>query len=556
MNMSGLVRDKWTKHKTYLKTTICSAVNNQGDVYGEKQDQDNLKSNAANVVYEDMFILPSNCYSIIDSADHIFSEIGKNKDIYIYGSIPVELRENKERNTLVPITPDGFRSRIESYGKKTVSHVMHNNVPALQQKLCSTESAKALLASKAAEEHLPSIRALLDCPVLTTELNILGRGYHEDNGGVLITKGEQPIDIDISTATSYLLNLLQDFEFATANDHSRAVGMMITPALKEGGFIKTPCPADISAADESQSGKTFRHKLNAAIYNDAPVVVVLKKGGVGSVDESIGSALATGRPFVLLDNFRGLFDSTFLEAAITTPEHVPVRLPQRAEQIINAQSVTFQLSSNGVYTTKDMANRSCMVRIHKNHNKQWCQWPEGNLIAHVKKYQSFYLGCVFSVIKEWVRLGSQKTSTTEHDMIEWAQSLDWIVQHIFKIAPLLDGHKAVQQEISEPNLVWLRSLCIEIERSQQLGVEFQANDIAELCEEADITWPSKRSLPDRLAEQKYVGTIMGKLFKKAGVEYITIDDYFVQRDVKQIYDEMRQGNRDRKTYTINRKSIN
>ena len=49
---------------------------------------------------------------------------------------------------------------------------------------------------------------------------------------------------------------------------------------------------------------------------------------------------------------------------------------------------------------------------------------------------------------------------------------------------------------------------------------------------------------------------MGKLFKKAGVEYITIDDYFVQRDVKQIYDEMRQGNRDRKTYTINRKSIN
>ena len=74
----------------------------------------------------------------------------------------------------------------------------------------------------------------------------------------------------------------------------------------------------------------------AAIYNSTPLVVTQKSGGVGSVDESIASALATGRPFVLLDNFRGNFNSAMLEAIITTPETVSVRVPKAADRIIDA----------------------------------------------------------------------------------------------------------------------------------------------------------------------------------------------------------------------------
>ena len=276
--------------------------------------------------------------------------------MFVHAGQPVELKISNGRYILGHVTPEGFRSRIESYGKKTMSYCTIKEQLALKSKLCTGEDAKALLSSKQMTDHLPNIRAVLDCAVLSEKLNILDAGYHSENGGLLITKGNRPVDVNINQAVDSLLNLFIDFEFVNDGDRSRAIAMLLTPALKMGGFINAPCPADISEADESQSGKTYRLKLNTAIYNDAPIIVALKKGGVGSIDESIATALATGRPFILLDNFRGMFDSTFLEAVITTPEAVPVRLPQRVEQIIDARIVTFQLSSNGVNTTKDMAN--------------------------------------------------------------------------------------------------------------------------------------------------------------------------------------------------------
>lgn len=374
-----------------------------------------------------------------------------------------------------------------------------------------------------------------------------------NKGGILITDGEQPQDIPIRDAVPALLKLLQDFIFSTPSDQSRAVAMMITPALKMGDFISSPCPADIAEADESQSGKTYRLKLNATLYNDAPIIVALKKGGVGSVDESIGSALATGRPFILLDNFRGQFNSTYLEAAITTPEAVPVRLPGRAEQIIDARVVTFQLSSNGLHTTKDMANRACMVRIIKKQDKKWYPWVEGSLIAHVKKNQAYYLGCVFSVIKEWAKQGYRKTTVTDHDMLDWAQSLDWIVQYIFGFPPLLDGHRAVQEEVSDPNSVWLRFVCIAMDKTGRLQTEIQAHEIAEICEENDIDWPNGRNLPDSEAEQQYVGTLMGKIFRDKSDDKTVIDNYIVTRTIKPIYDPLRKRHRDKKIYTVTKK---
>jgi len=549
MLMSGLVRDKWARNKTYLRRTILKTVSMQADVYKANMAAD-IDSSFQKEMRTNAFILPSNHYSIVDSAEHIFANIAKHRKIFICGGLPVELGTNNDRYILMPVTPEAFRSRIESYGKKTMSYIVHHDQIALKPKLCSNEDAKALLASKQMTDNLPSIRSLLNCSVLSKDLKILSRGYNDDNGGLLVTNGEHPQDVPVDKGVPALLNLLRDFVFSTCGDYSRAVSMIITPALKMSGFISSACPVDIAEAEESQSGKTYRLKLNAAVYNDAPIIVPLKKGGVGSVDESIGSAIAKGRPFILLDNFRGNLDSAFLEAVITTPEAVPVRLPMRAEQIIDARTVTFQLSSNGVYTTKDMANRSCMVRIRKKHDKQWYIWPEGDLIDHVKKYQAYYLGCVFSVIKEWSRRGCQKTDTTDHDMIEWAQILDWIVQNIFQLSPLLDGHKAIQNEISDPGLVWLRSVCIAAENAKRLGAEFQAHDIAELCGEADITWPGGRTLPDRDAEQKYVGTLMKKIFQDEPDDKITIDNYILKRTIKPIFNEISQRNRDKKIYTI------
>ena len=500
-------------------------------------------------ISENIMLLPSSSTTIIESAESIFRVISLKKDMFIFGGTISELRLSKGQYSLSQVSPDAFRSRIEGYDKPLMSYVMYKDKLVLQQKLCSTESAKALLASLPAIKLLPHVRVVTSCQILTSNLDVLGKGYHSHCGGILVTSGGQPEEVDVSDAVTSLVGLLDDNQFVTPSDKSRALSMMILPMMKMGGFIASPCPMDVAEANESQSGKTYRQKVIAAIYNETPVVVTMKKGGVGSVDESIASALATGRPFIQLDNFRGNLDSPMLEAVITTPESVSVRVPRATEQIIDASAVSFQLSSNGVNTTSDMANRSCISRIRKQANKKWKKWGEGDLLAHVKAHQNYYISCVMSVIKSWAELGKKMTDTTEHDMREWAQIMDWIVRFIFNSAPLLDGHNAIQDQVSNPNMTWLREVCIAAERDDKLGFRLLAHNIVELCEHEGIEYPNKRKYHEDDSAYKYVGVVMGKLFNKENI--LIIDSYEITRTEGEIYNENSRRHLMSKYYEIN-----
>lgn len=481
----------------------------------------------------DVILLPSNKTTITDSAKSIFNVIAQKKDMYVFGGAIVELKKSTGQYSLLQVPAEAFRSRIERYGKEVKAYVAYKDDYALRDKRCSMDNAKALMASDQAVELLPTVRVITPCPVLTTDLKVLSKGYHHKEG-ILVTQGKHPADVDLSQAVNALKGLLSDTEFITQSDEARALSMMILPMMKMARFITDPCPMDTAEANESQSGKTYRQKVIPAIYNSTALVVTQKSGGVGSVDESLASALATGRLFVQLDNFRGNFNSPMLEAIITTPETVSIRLPRLAEQIIDASVVSFQLSSNGVDTTPDMANRSCIIRIRKQPGRQWKKWPEGDLLAHIKANQHYYLGCVMAVVKAWVNAGKPTTDTTEHDMREWAQSMDWIVQNIFGMPPLLEGHQDIQKQVSNPQLTWLREVCIQAERDEKLNFDLLAHNIAELCEHADITYPNKRQYCDDGAF-KYIGVIMGKIFNKQ--DSVIIDNYKITKTEKDIYNE-------------------
>jgi len=508
-----------------------------GDQSEKSQDSNKL----------DAMFLPSNNTSITDSAKTIFPVIAKKEDMFIFGGAIVEEIKGKGQTSLKQVSPEAFRSRIESYDKPVMSYVTSNNEYALKPKICSIGNAKALMETKEARDLLPQINMVTECQILTNNLNVLDKGFHFKEG-ILVSQGKNVVKVDPEEAVEKLQGLLADNDFVTESDRSRALSMMILPMMKMGGFITAPCPMDIAEANESQSGKTYRQKVIAAIYNSSPLIVTQKNGGVGSVDESIASALATGRSFTLLDNFRGNFNSPMLEAIITTPETVPVRLPRQAEQTINATTVSFQLSSNGVDTTADLANRACIIRMRKQPDKQWKTWTEGDLLSHVRINQHYYLGCIFSVIKSWVNSGRPKTNTTEHDMREWAQTMDWIVQNIFKMPHLLEDHKNLQKQVSNPQLNWLREVCIKAEQNNKLGIELLAHDIADLCDHADIKFPNNRTY-DSEGANKYIGVIMGKLLNNENS--IIVDNYKIIREEKSKYHDKQKRHKPTKTYVIN-----
>jgi hypothetical protein len=466
----------------------------------------------ANAGDNGLLILPSGTVTITQSATKLFQRIAPTHTLFNRGGVVVMLVQDQQSGlALEVIRPSAARSLFEKYARFVAWRAGKDNKPVLKPTTVPEEMARALLESEAPKQFLPRVDGLINCPVIVGDGEIVGLGYHEGTR-LLITGGELPPEVPLSEAIESLKELVCEYDFQTPGDRSRALASFITPALKLGGHLKGNVPADVAEADKSQSGKTYRQKTVAAVYNDKASLVTCRAGGVGSVDESLNQQLIGGRPFIQLDNFRGKFDSPHIEALLTAEKSFPARVPHCREVEIDPSRFFVMLTSNGVETTRDFANRSSIVRIKKREGFTFRHYPEGDLLAHIRARQPYYLGCVFAIVCEWVRQGRQRTSETRHDFREWCQTLDWIVQHLLGEAPLMDGHEAAQVRVSNPNLTFLRKLALAVVEQGRVGIPLTASQLYEIADTAGVDVPGLRE-PTQDRGMRQIGIVMGRLFK-------------------------------------------
>jgi hypothetical protein len=207
-------------------------------------------------------VLPGGARSISESAKDLFNLIAPAKDIFIQDGVVTKLGKKDGVAALKYLKPDEARSTFEKYANLVV-----NTKQGLAPTICKQELAKAFLCSSEAQDILPKILGLINCPVIYEHegnLKNAGPGY-DDVTQRFVTGTAAPEDVDLSEARGALLGLLDEFQFETPADKSRAVACLIAPALKLGGFIKRRVPADIAQADLSQSEKTYRQLVIAAV---------------------------------------------------------------------------------------------------------------------------------------------------------------------------------------------------------------------------------------------------------------------------------------------------
>jgi len=501
-----------------------------------------------------ILILPSNVgMTITESTSRIYSRIAPSHQLFNRCGHAMRLEQGEDgTDRLAMISPTAFCSIVERFGRPHVYRADKDGKKKLVTTICAVSLAERMLACETVSQ-LPPVRGITACPLITEsegQLCILKQGYHSILGGVLVTGGGAPEDLPIDNARDALELLVAEFQFQTPGDRSRAIASMLTPALKLGGFIRGPIPIDVAEADFPQAGKTFRQKLIAALYGESPATIARRDRGVGGIDESIQEALLAGRPFVQLDNVRGPLNSQFLEMVVTAEGIVGVRVPYHAEVRVDTRHFFFFVTSNGVETTRDLAMRSSIVRIRKRPGHVFRQFPEGDLLAHVRANQPFYLGAVFSIIRAWWQRGGPTIPTTQHDFRCWAGILDWIVHHLFSAAPLLDGHEAAQVRVGNPAQSWLRSVALAVQAAGRLGEDMSASSIAALCEEETIPVPdSGRDNTD--ARLRRVGSLMARVFHETAA-HVTIDEFTVTRGASKQYNKRRQGFIPMKVYTFTR----
>lgn len=478
----------------------------------------------------DAIVLPGSGVTIKEAAENLFKRIGPKKTMFIRGGAVVGVTEEDGTSGLEVIGPAAARSRFESYATFLAWRAGRGHQPVLKPAIIAQDMAMALLESEEARTYLPNITGLINCPVIvSTDVGpqIVGKGYHPDTG-LFVTGGQTPPQVELSEAVAALQELLAEFDFQSLGDRSRAVASFITPALKLGRHLHGNVPADVAEADQSQAGKTYLQKLVAAVYNETLSMVTHRNGGVGSVDESLNSQLIAGRPFIQLDNFRGKFDSPHIEALLTAERSFPVRAPYSREVMVDPGWFIVMLTSNGVETTRDFANRGSIVRIRKRvPGFKFPSYPEGDLLDHVRACQPHYLGAVFAIVQRWIELGRPRSNETRHDFREWSQTLDWIVQGILSEAPLMDGHQAAQERVSNADLTFLRKLALAVAEQGRLSEPLIASALYEIADDAQVKIPGLRE-PEEDKGKLLIGSIMARLFKTAN-NSISLEGFTVTR---------------------------
>lgn len=404
--------------------------------------------------------------------------------------------------------------------------------------ICSNATADAIMHAEAFMAPMPEVKGISKVPVLV--LNEQGKlvattGYCPISK--MYSEGATPELMPVGQAVAIINEALSDFKFSSAGDKARAIAAILTPAAIRGGILRGRAPFDLGEADGSQAGKSYRHKLTAAMYNERVDVITQGNGrGLGNVEEAISAKLLAGSGFISIDNMRGKLDSPMIEA-MATEDTILCRVAYSAPQTVDPSKVTLQATSNRADITRDLANRSSVVRIrHQGFDYTWRQYPEGDILDHIRGNQHKYYGAIYTILNAWVEAGRPQDNVTDHSFKVWAGSLGWIVRTLFNAGDILAGHREIQERLTIPHMRWIREVAIAAVAglTGPCTEALRTSDLLELCLDNDIEVPGlgDRDNPDddntRKRVLQTIGRRMGRVIAK-GTAAVDIDGYRIYR---------------------------
>jgi Bifunctional DNA primase/polymerase, N-terminal len=478
-------------------------------------------------------------------ARQVFKRLAEEDRYFVQGRKLVRYDSTSKTERLSEISPDQLRSLLDKF--------FHPFKPAKRggephPATADKNDTLLLLASDEMKSELQYIARVVQHPLLVVENGkpeILTTGAHD---GIFIDSSDTIPNVPISEAVPALLDLFRDFKFNTPNDRSRAIAHLLSPALVFGNLLSDRVPMHVVQADQPGSGRGFMQKQILSIYNEASGIITNISKGVGGIDEALSRRLLDGLPFIQYDNWRGKLASEMLESALT--EDTASCRALHSDGIVPTKGAFFMLTSNGAELTPDLADRCCFVRIMKRPDGyQWSKYADGEYLSrHVENLRVYYLGCIYSVLSEWIRQGKPQNEGAPHRFWEWAGSMDWIVRNIFGLSPLLDGHRQVQKEVASSILVFLRQAGIKVQLEGRLGEELTAFALIQLAQRHDLTIPGVKDNTDEKAHQA-LGLKLSPCFKDK--DSIELDGSLtVVRKVKKVKREDGTGYFDTKVYVF------
>ena len=212
-------------------------------------------------------MVPAGQTTITQSATALFGVIGPKNELFYRGGAVVHLCHEEDRLMIRPVDPASATSLFEKH--VAFKQIKRAGMLVMSVATVITEAtAKQYLKSEACRTLLPTLKGVVHCPLLVE----IDGAVHQVNAGydpvtkLYVSNPATMPTVTVGKAVECLDSLLTEFRFQSEGDRSRALASFLTPALKFGGFINGPVPVEVAEANASQSGKSYRQQLVAAVY--------------------------------------------------------------------------------------------------------------------------------------------------------------------------------------------------------------------------------------------------------------------------------------------------
>lgn len=221
----------------------------------------------------------------------------------------------------------------------------------------------------APEPPLPTLRAVATAPTFTRDGRLLERGGYDARSGLLLVLSWTPREVPTAPTAAHLeearawwdTEALVDFPFASEADHTAAIGVALTPVLRE--MIDGPVPLTGVEASVRGAGKG---KLVTALLTPALGPRGWTVAALPREEEELRKALTAylteRRAAIVFDNVCHAVRSAVLAKALTDTTWDD-RLLGRSESVRAPVRCTWVLTANNPSYSDEIARRMVPIRL-------------------------------------------------------------------------------------------------------------------------------------------------------------------------------------------------
>jgi hypothetical protein len=248
-----------------------------------------------------------------------------------------------------------------------------------QERPCQmpVELAQRLLVAQDCWAGVPTLRAVVSHPLVTSDGRLLAHDGFYPDAGILIETGrtqsipDRPTREQVMTAIDTLWRPISLMPYEDASDAGAALALLLTAVVRP---VLDLAPLFITAAPSYGSGKTLLSQVASLVAGgDGEVTVISPHEEEQS--KSVLSILMAGTPAVILDNLSGELKGDALAAAMTARTFQGRLLGK--SQMIEAENASLWMATGvNVSPSADLVRRCITIRLDPREEK-----PEERVFA-------------------------------------------------------------------------------------------------------------------------------------------------------------------------------